>query len=227
MLAALTERYSNIAIGKILDVSEAAVRMMLKRAGIKRANRISTSLDDWQAVIIRAELKAEMARKDDAEWEGGCRVSQVPLDASVQVRPTRQDHGRRLNFPDTLHFLKPGSRKLCRGQIGRKKTGRRELIVEADVRERRVTISVREATGHPSLTWIKSLPHDLPDSRKVVFMVAIARSRVSRDFDVTLRRSGRFISAADQQTDHSETRHRRAVTRPRSGGGQAPGDPRR
>ena len=65
MLAALTERYSNIAIGKILDVSEAAVRMMLKRAGIKRANRISTSLDDWQAVIIRAELKAEMARKDE------------------------------------------------------------------------------------------------------------------------------------------------------------------
>ena len=64
MLAALTERYSNIAIGKILDVSEAAVRMMLKRAGIKRANRISTSLDDWQAAIIRAELKAELARKE-------------------------------------------------------------------------------------------------------------------------------------------------------------------
>ena len=64
MLAALTERYSNIAIGKILDVSEAAVRMMLKRAGIQRANRISTSLDDWQAAIIRAELKAEMARKE-------------------------------------------------------------------------------------------------------------------------------------------------------------------
>ena len=65
MLAALTERYSNIAIGKILEVSEAAVRMMLKRAGIKRANRIETRLDDWQAVIIRAELKAEMARKDE------------------------------------------------------------------------------------------------------------------------------------------------------------------
>jgi len=65
MLAALTERYSNIAIGKILDVSEAAVRMMLKRAGIRRANRISTSIDDWQAAIIRAELKAELARKDE------------------------------------------------------------------------------------------------------------------------------------------------------------------
>jgi hypothetical protein len=63
MLAALTERYSNIAIGKILDVSEAAVRMMLKRAGIRRANRIETRLDDWQAAIIRAELKAELARK--------------------------------------------------------------------------------------------------------------------------------------------------------------------
>jgi hypothetical protein len=44
MLAALTERYSNIAIGKILLVSEAAVRMMLKRAGIRRANRIVSSL---------------------------------------------------------------------------------------------------------------------------------------------------------------------------------------
>ena len=66
MLAALTERYSNIAIGKILDVSEAAVRMMLKRAGIKRANRVFSSLDDWQAAIIRAELKAELARKDKA-----------------------------------------------------------------------------------------------------------------------------------------------------------------
>ena len=65
VLVALTGRYSNIAIGQILDVSEAAVRMMLKHAGIKRANRISTSLDDWQAVIIRAELKAEMARKDE------------------------------------------------------------------------------------------------------------------------------------------------------------------
>ena len=66
MLAALTERYSNIAIGKILDVSEAAVRMMLKRAGIRRANRVFSSLDDWQAAIIRAELKAELARKDKA-----------------------------------------------------------------------------------------------------------------------------------------------------------------
>jgi hypothetical protein len=66
MLAALTERYSNIAIGKILDVSEAAVRMMLKRAGISRASRMFSSLDDWQAVIIRAELKAELARKEKA-----------------------------------------------------------------------------------------------------------------------------------------------------------------
>ncbi len=64
MLVALIERYSNIAIGKILDVSEAAVRMMLKRAGIRRANRVLSSLDDWQAAIIRAELKAELARKD-------------------------------------------------------------------------------------------------------------------------------------------------------------------
>ena len=67
MLAALTERYSNIAIGKILEVSEAAVRMMLKRAGIRRVNRVSSTLDDWQAAIIRAELKAELARRDKAK----------------------------------------------------------------------------------------------------------------------------------------------------------------
>ena len=36
----------------------------------------------------------------------------------------------------------------------------------------------------------------------------------------------RFISAPDPETDHRETRHRRAVTRPRSGGGPAPGGPR-
>jgi hypothetical protein len=66
MLAALTEWFSNIAIGRILDVSEAAVRMMLKRAGISRVNRVFSSLDDWQAAIIRAELKAELARKDAA-----------------------------------------------------------------------------------------------------------------------------------------------------------------
>jgi hypothetical protein len=64
MLAALTERYSNIAICKILDVSEAAARMMLKRAGIRRVNRVISSLDDWQAAIIRAELKAAVARRN-------------------------------------------------------------------------------------------------------------------------------------------------------------------
>jgi hypothetical protein len=63
-LAALTERYSNISIGKILEVSEAAVRMMLKRAGIRRAIQISSSLDAWQAAMIRAELKSELAQKD-------------------------------------------------------------------------------------------------------------------------------------------------------------------
>ncbi len=41
--------------------------MMLKRAGISRANRVLSSLDDWQATIIRAELKAEMVRKDTAD----------------------------------------------------------------------------------------------------------------------------------------------------------------
>jgi hypothetical protein len=66
MLAALTKQYSNIASGKILDVSEAAVRMMLKRAGIRRANRVFASLDDWQVAIIRAELKAKLARTNKA-----------------------------------------------------------------------------------------------------------------------------------------------------------------
>ncbi len=66
MLAVLTERYSNVAIGKILGVSEAAVRTMLTRAGIERANRILISLDDWHIAIIRAELKAELARKEHA-----------------------------------------------------------------------------------------------------------------------------------------------------------------
>jgi hypothetical protein len=34
-------------------VSEAAVRKMLKRAGIRRANRVFSPLYDWQAAIIR------------------------------------------------------------------------------------------------------------------------------------------------------------------------------
>jgi ParB-like chromosome segregation protein Spo0J len=66
MLAALSKRYSNIANGKILDVSETAVRMMLKRAGVTRANRALSSRDDWQAAIVRAELKAELSRRDRA-----------------------------------------------------------------------------------------------------------------------------------------------------------------
>jgi hypothetical protein len=66
VLSALTEGYSNIAIGKILEVSEAAVRKMLKRAGFISANRVFSALDDWQATIISGELKAELARKDKA-----------------------------------------------------------------------------------------------------------------------------------------------------------------
>jgi hypothetical protein len=84
MLAALIERYSNIAIGKILDVSEAAVRMMLKRAGIRQVNRVLSSLDEWQAAIIRAELKAELARKESANGTV-VRIESIP--ARV-VRPS-------------------------------------------------------------------------------------------------------------------------------------------
>jgi hypothetical protein len=66
MLAALNERQSSIAIGKIPDVSEAAVRMTLKRAGIRQAKRVLSSFDDSLATIIRAELKAELAWEERA-----------------------------------------------------------------------------------------------------------------------------------------------------------------
>ncbi len=66
MPAALSDGYSNIAIGRFLDLTDAAVRIMLKPAGIRRANRVLSSLHDWQAVIIRAELKAKLAQKDTA-----------------------------------------------------------------------------------------------------------------------------------------------------------------
>jgi hypothetical protein len=64
--ASCNDLYSIIAIGKIRDVSEAAVRMMLRRAGVRRANRVCLFLYDWQAAIIRAELKAQLARKEHA-----------------------------------------------------------------------------------------------------------------------------------------------------------------
>jgi hypothetical protein len=40
--------------------------MIRQRAGIKRANRVLSCLDDWQAVIIGANLKAELARRENA-----------------------------------------------------------------------------------------------------------------------------------------------------------------
>jgi len=67
MLAALTERYSSIAIGKMVDVSEAAAGMMLKRAGLTRANRVFLSLDDRRAAIFSAELTAESGQKQKAK----------------------------------------------------------------------------------------------------------------------------------------------------------------
>ena len=70
-------------VGEILYVSEAAVRMMLRRTGIRRASRIETRLDDWQATITRAELKAETGPEGHGEWDSDCRLSQVPFDASV------------------------------------------------------------------------------------------------------------------------------------------------
>jgi hypothetical protein len=39
---------------------------MLKRARIRRANQVFSSLGDWQAVIIGAELNAELTRREKA-----------------------------------------------------------------------------------------------------------------------------------------------------------------
>lgn len=65
MVAALAARYSNIALGKILGVSEAAVRKQLQRDGISRPGRIWSDLTDWEAAILRAELRAELLRGTD------------------------------------------------------------------------------------------------------------------------------------------------------------------
>ena len=107
MLAALTERYSNVAIGKILGVSEAAVRTMLKRTGIERANRILTSLDDWHLANHKGRTQGGDGSEGKAEWDGDCRVSQVPLDASVD--PTNGTSlGRNLLLSDDLRLLLGG-----------------------------------------------------------------------------------------------------------------------
>jgi predicted transcriptional regulator len=78
MLAALTERYSHLATAKILGVSQAAVRMVLKRVGVRHTTRFLSSIDDWQAAILRAEPMAELARKDNANRDGTRWLSQTP-----------------------------------------------------------------------------------------------------------------------------------------------------
>lgn len=70
MLAALTERYSNIAIGKILDVSEAAVRMMLKRAGIRRASRVLVPRR-LAGGHHSGRTQGGTGSKGQGEWDGG------------------------------------------------------------------------------------------------------------------------------------------------------------
>lgn len=65
MLAALAARYSNVAIARILMVTEAAVRKRLRRAGIVRRGRIRSELSDWDAAIVRGELRAEERRSHE------------------------------------------------------------------------------------------------------------------------------------------------------------------
>lgn len=63
VLAGLAERYSNITIGKICLVSEAAVRKWLRDAGIERSRRIvSTNLPEWQIALLRGDLRAAISR---------------------------------------------------------------------------------------------------------------------------------------------------------------------
>jgi integrase len=65
LLAALVERFSNILIARICQVSEAAVRKWLKAAGIIRAKRCVSTEDvpAWLVALLRADLRAALARE--------------------------------------------------------------------------------------------------------------------------------------------------------------------
>ena len=89
MLAALTERYSNIAIGKILDVSEAAVRMMLKRAGIQAGESDFHVPRRLAGGHHQGRTQGGDGSEGQAEWDGDCRLTQVPLYASVNPTNAR------------------------------------------------------------------------------------------------------------------------------------------
>jgi hypothetical protein len=106
VLAVLTERYSNIAIGKILDVSAAAVWMMLKRAGIRRTNRVFSSLEDWQAAIIRADPEGGIDLEGKGEWDGGCGLMNQPLGRSFwrteSIRSVKKGRHWRHRLPKTI-----------------------------------------------------------------------------------------------------------------------------
>jgi len=74
MLAALTEQYLNIAIGKILDASEAAVRMMLKRAG-ESGVLVPRRLAGGHH---QGRTQGGTGSEGHGEWHGDCRLSQSP-----------------------------------------------------------------------------------------------------------------------------------------------------
>ncbi|MFO0892832.1 MAG: tyrosine-type recombinase/integrase [Isosphaeraceae bacterium] len=63
LLGCLSKRFSNVAIGKILGVSEAAVRKALRRMGIVREKRIHSSLSDCEAALVRSEIRLAMVRR--------------------------------------------------------------------------------------------------------------------------------------------------------------------
>ena len=63
LLGSLSERFSNIAIGSILGVTEAAVRKALKRMGIERAKRIRSNLSECEAALVRSEIRLAMERR--------------------------------------------------------------------------------------------------------------------------------------------------------------------
>jgi integrase len=63
MLRELTERLSNLAIAKICQVSEAAVRKWLKEYRIQREGRVQTGkLSDVEVILLRSELRRAIGR---------------------------------------------------------------------------------------------------------------------------------------------------------------------
>ena len=64
LLAGMVQRYSNVLIGRICQVSEMAVRKWLKTAGIVRPKRvIKPDLPESQVALLRADLRVAQPKK--------------------------------------------------------------------------------------------------------------------------------------------------------------------